>query len=109
MPNPLRLMHVARLVVDEVHRLLDQSRPRLLNEDQLRECSSSITSNIREAYGRGPGRERSQFLRYSRASAEESDERLRTNVASGRLRHKTYWQLRDRLRVIVRMINRLIG
>lgn len=108
MSNPLRLMHLARLVVDEIHRLLDRSRPRLLNEIQLRECSSSITSNIREAYGRGPGGERRQFLRYSRASAEESDERLRTNFANGRLRAKTYWQLRDRIRVIVRMINRLI-
>jgi four helix bundle protein len=108
MANPLRLMHLARLVVDEIHRLLDRSRPRLLNEDQLRECSSSITSNIREAYGRGPGRERHQFLRYSRASAEESDERLRTSFANGRLGAKPYWQLRDRLRVIVRMIDRLI-
>ena len=50
--NPFRLMHLARLVVNEIHRLLDRSPPRLVNQDQLRECSSSITANIREAYGR---------------------------------------------------------
>ena len=108
MRNAFRLLDVARLVVDEIHRLLDLNRPRLLNEDQLRECSSSITANIREAYGRRHGAERNQFLRYAKASADESDERLRTSFVSGRLPAKTYWQLRDRLRVIRRMIDRLM-
>jgi four helix bundle protein len=103
-----RLLDLARLVVDEIHWLLDRSRPRLVNRDQLRECSSSITGNIREAYGRRRGPERNQFLRYAKSSAEESDERLRTNFAAGRLRGKTYWRLRDRLRVITRMIDALI-
>jgi four helix bundle protein len=80
----------------------------LLNRDQLRECSSSITANIREAYGRRRGPERNQFLRYAKASAAESDERLRTNFASGRLPAKTYWQLRDRLHVIGEMIDALM-
>ena len=102
-------MHLARLVVNEIHRLLDRSPPRLVNQDQLRECSSSITANIREAYGRPKGPDRNRFLRYAKSSAEESDERLRTNFANGRLPAKTYWQLRDRLVVISRMIDALIS
>ena len=107
--SSFRLLHLARLVVDEIHRLLDRNRPRMVNRDQLRECASSITGNIREAYGRRRGPERNQFLRYAKASAEECDERLRTNFASGRLRATTYWQLRDRLNVIIRMIDALMS
>ena len=108
MQSSFRLLDLARLVVDEIHRLLDRSRPRLLNADQLRECSSSITANIREAYGRREGAERDQFLRYAKSSAAESDERLRTSFAGGRLAAKAYWRLRDRLRVIQRMIDVLM-
>ena len=106
--SSFRLLDAARLVVDDVHRLLDGARPRLLNEEQLRECASSITANIREAYGRRAGRERSQFLRYAGASAEETDERLRTNYARGRLTAKVYWQLHNRLMVMLRMIDKLL-
>jgi four helix bundle protein len=106
-PSEFRLLDLARQVVDEVHRLLDAGRPRLLNENQLRECASSITANIREGLGRRRGRERDQFMRYAKASAEETDERLRTNYKASRLSGRTFWRLHDRLAVIGKIIDAL--
>ena len=107
MANNFRLIDVARAVVDEIIALSFRT-PRLLFDDQLRKAADSITSNIREAYGRLPGADRQLFLRYARGSAEESDEHLRANFAAGRLAPVSYWRLHNRLVVIVRMLSALM-
>ena len=106
MDQPLRVLDVARAVVDEVNELLDQRR--LFYHDQIREAAGSITSNIREAFGRQPGRSRHQFLFYARGSAEETDERLRANHRRNNIPMTTYWRLHHRLTVIVKMLNALM-
>src|SRR5438552_1785515 len=97
MPTPfgLRVLDAARAAVDDVNRLLrDRAIP---NSHQIRDAVESITANIVEGYGRDEGRDRNQFLRYARGSAEETNERLRANFASGRLGEKDYWRNHHRL------------
>jgi len=76
---------------------------------QLIEAAGSIPSNIREAYGRRDGAERKAFFRYARGSAEETDERLRSNLAANRIEQACFWRLHNRLTVIIRMLTKLIG
>ena len=106
--NNFRLLDVARMAVDEVIAFLDTSRRRVPNDIQLRDAADSITANIREAYGRRKGAERNQFLRYARGSAEETDEHMRTNVASNRVPADRYWRIHNRLIVVCRMLTKLM-
>ena len=108
MGPPPRLIDAARLVADETNRILDRHPQRFLNEVQLRKTPQSICANIREAYGRKPGPDRQQFLRFARGSAEETDEHWRANSAAGRLDPATYWRLHHRLMTIVKIIDRLL-
>jgi four helix bundle protein len=96
------------MVVDEINAWLDSSRRAIPEATQLREAAGSITSNIREAYGREIGPDRNKFLRYSRGSAEETDERLRTVVKSRRMPEPFYWRQHHRLVTIIRMLTSLM-
>lgn len=109
MSEEFRVLAVAREVVDEINSLMDNARRPFVNERQLRESAGSIAANIREAYGRDAGKDRNQFLRFARGSAEETDERLRTNAAAKRLETKPYWRLHNRLSLIRKMLNKLMG
>ena len=109
MPKDFRLLDLAEQIVDEVNDLLRTSRPRLLYHDQIEEAAGSISSNIREGYGRREGPERNQFLRYSRGSAGEVDDRLNRYRVARRLAAKRFWRLRDRLDVFRKMLNSIIG
>ena len=97
------------MVVDDINQMLDDRRFDMFYSAQLRESAGSITSNIREAYGRREGPERNQFFRFARGSAEETDERLRGNFAANRVPTKWYWRVHHRLMIIVRMLNVLMG
>ena len=97
-------MDLVRAVVDETNSVIGGSHPRLLYEKQLANAVESIAANIREAYGRQAGGERNQFLRYARASAEESTEHLRANFAARRIQPTIYWRIRNRLVLSIRMI-----
>jgi four helix bundle protein len=108
MPTDFRLMDVSRWVVDQVIAMCDRPRRGLLFDTQLRAAADSITANIREAYGRRAGPERQQFFRYALGSAEETDEHLRANFASGRIEPRQYWLLHNRLVVIMRMLTSLM-
>lgn len=109
MSEEFRVLAVAREVVDEINALMDNARRPFVNERQLRESAGSITANIREAYGRDRGKDRNQFFRFARGSAEETDERLRTNRAASRIDEKPYWRLHNRLSLIRKMLNKLVG
>jgi four helix bundle protein len=109
MSNPLRVLDAARSVVDAVHAQVIESPRRFLHEDQLLASAESIVANIREGYGRREGPERNSFFRYARASAEETDEHLRTNHRQGILEAPKFWPLHNRLAVIVRMLTALMA
>lgn len=109
MANDFRVLHAARSVRTEVIRLAERARPTLHDDKQLRDAVSSIPANIREAYGRRAGKERNQYLRVARSSAEETDEHLNCNFQLGRVSGKTYWSLHNRISTIVKMLNSLMG
>jgi len=94
------------MVVDEINQLLKR---RLPNARQVREAAESITANIQEGFGRDAGPDRNQFLRVARASAEETNERLRTRFAAEDIPATVYWPLHHRLVAIVRMLTNLMS
>jgi four helix bundle protein len=100
----LRVLDAARMVVDDINRLL---KGRLPNATQVRESAESITANIQEGFGRDAGPDRNRFLRFARASAEETNERLRARFAAEDIPAKIYWPLHHRLVAIVRMLTNL--
>jgi four helix bundle protein len=95
------------MVVDDVNQLLNSRR--LPNTAQLRDSAESITSNIQEGFGRDAGPDRNQFLRFARASAEETSERLRTRFGARDIPAKVYWPLHHRLVVVSRMLTKLMS
>ena len=103
----LRVLDAARMVVDDINRLLKLRR--LPNAAQLREAAESITGNIQEGFGRDAGPDRNQFLRYAKASAEETNDRLRSRFGAKDIPAKVYWPLHHRLVAIVRMLNNLMS
>ena len=105
----LDVLDAAEKVADEINALIDARRPgELIHVGQLRDSVESIAANIREGFGRGPGRERSHSLRTARGETEETIGHLRTNFASNRISRETFWPLRNRLLTIVKMINSLL-
>ena len=103
----LRVLDAARMVADDINRLLKSRR--LPNARQIREAAESISANIQEGSGRGVGPDRNQFLRFARGSAEETNDRLRTRFAAEDIPAKVYWPLHHRLVAIVRMLTKLMG
>ena len=103
----LRVLDGARLVVDDINRLL--SSRRLPNAGQLRDAAESITANIQEGFGRDAGPDRNQFLRFARASAEETNERLRARFGASDIPAKVYWSLHHRLVAVQRMLTNLMS
>ena len=103
-----RLLEVARVVADETNRLLGNRRLRLIHRGQLRNSAQSIPANIREGMGRKPGPHRNQAYRDARGSAEETDEHLRANFADGRLPPATFWQIHNRIALVVKMLTTIV-
>src|SRR5438045_516996 len=101
----LRVLDAARIVVDDIYRLLASRR--VPNAHQLRTAADSIPANIMEAYGREAGPDRERFLGYARGSAEETNERLRTAFAADLVPVRQYWTNHHRLVTIVRMLDSL--
>jgi four helix bundle protein len=103
-----RALEVARAVADETNRLLDNRQLRLIHRSQLRRSTQSIPANIREGMGRKPGPHRRQAYRDARGSAEETDEHLRANFAGGRLPPAKFWQIHNRIALVVKMLTVVI-
>ena len=106
---PFRVLEAARLVADEVNKLLGNRKLRLIHRGQLRDSAQSVPANIREGMGRKPGPHRNQAYRDARGSAEEADEHLRANFADGRLPPAEYWRLHNRIALIVKMLSGMIA
>ena len=104
----LRVLEVARFVVDGINALQASATGALAQDVQLRRSAQSIAANVREAYGRRAGPERNQFLRFARGSAEEADEHLRAHVAQSRIPERSYWQLHHRIMLCIKMLNGLM-
>ena len=103
----LRVLDVARMVVDDINQILKHRR--LANEAQLRGAAESITANIQEGFGRDAGPDRNRFLRFARASAEETNERLRARFGAKDITPKVYWPLHHRLVAVSRMLTKLMS
>ena len=103
-----RVLEVARAVADEINSLLRNRQVRLIHRDQLRDAAQSVPANIREGMGRRPGPHRNQAYRHARGSAEETDEHLRANFEDGRLPPAAFWQMHNRIAVIVKMLSTII-
>ena len=103
----LRVLDAARMVADDINRLLKSRR--LPNASQIREAAESISANIHEGFGRDGGPDRNQFLRFARGSAEETNDRLRVRFAAQDIPAKVYWPLHHRLVAIVRMLTNLMS
>ena len=103
----LRVLDGARLVVDDINNLLNARR--LPNASQIRNAAESITANIQEGFGRDAGPDRNQFLRFARASAEETNERLRARFGARDIPAKVYWPLHHRLVAVGRMLTSLMS
>ena len=104
----LAVVELAERVADEINALIDRGPGRLIHVGQLRDAAQAISSNLREGFGRGKGRERNHSLRVARGETEESIGHLRANFASRRITVEKYWPLRNRLVTIVKMINALL-
>ena len=102
----LRVLDAARMVTDDVNRLL-KSRA-LPNAEQLADAAESMSANIQEGFGRDEGPDRNRFLRYARGSAEEANDRLRSRFGADDIPAKVYWPLHHRLVTIVRMLTNLM-
>jgi four helix bundle protein len=95
------------MVVDDINLLLNDRR--LPNAAQLRDPAESITANIQEGFGRDAGPDRNQFLRFARASAEETNERLRARFGAKDITPNVYWPLHHRLVAVSRMLTNLMS
>ena len=104
----LRVLDAARSVVDEIHSAMSRARPPWPGGAQLRDAVESIVANISEGFGRAEGPDRVHFLRIARGSAEETNERLRTLFAAGRIQAPDYWRIHHRLVAIARMLTSLM-
>ena len=107
MPS-FRVLEAARVVADEINKLLGNRRLRLIHRGQLRDAAQSVPANIREGMGRTPGPHRTQAYRDARGSAEETDEHLRANFAEGRLGPADYWPIHNRIALVVKILTRIV-
>lgn len=106
----LAVLDAAQRLIDMVNELIDRSpRGRLLHARQLRDAVQSIAANIAEGFGRGSGRDRDRPLEIARGEAEEALQHLATNHRARRIDPKDYWQIRNLLVVIVKMLTSMLG
>ena len=104
----LAVLDAAQRAADRITELIDRSPRRLLHVAQMRDAVQSIVANIREGFGRGPGRDRDRSLAIARGETEEAIGHLGANFRTNRLASKDYWPLHNLLVVIVRMLDSLL-
>ena len=104
----LDVLDAADLVADEINRLIDHGKGRLMHVAQLRKSAQSIGANISEGFGRGRARERDHKLRVAGGETEETIRHLRANFAANRIERADFWRIRNRLITITRMLTSLL-
>jgi four helix bundle protein len=77
--------------------------------DQLRRAADSVSANLIDGYGRGPGADRLRLYRISKAECEEALGWLRKSRSLDEIGPKDFHRLSNRGIVIVRMINALMN
>ena len=104
----LNVLDASERAADQINELIDRpSGRRLLHVWQIRDSAQSISANIAEGFGRGSGRDPSRLLRIARGEAEETIRHLGANFRAKRIAPGDYWTIRNRLVVIVKMLNSL--
>jgi len=104
----LAVLDAADQLADDVNRLIDESPRQVIHTTQLRKSAQSISANISEGFGRGPGAERSHALRIARGQAEETIRHLRANLEASRIEKPVFWRLQNRLVTIIKMLTALL-
>ena len=95
---------------DKINELIDRPRRQaLLHINQMRNSAQAIGANIAEGFGRGTDGDRARLLRIARGEAEETIRHLNANWRAKRVSPKEYWQIRDLLVVIVKMLNSFLN
>jgi four helix bundle protein len=106
----LAVLDAANRAADLINELIDRSPPgRLLHVRQLRDAVQSVIANIKEGFGRGTGRDRDRPLEIARGEAEEAIGHLATNFRASRISPRDYWQRRNILIVVVKMLTALLN
>ena len=104
----LNVLDAADQAADLINRLIDRPRKRrLLHSPQLRSAAQSVSSNIREGFGRGEGADRTHSLKIARGEAEEVIGHLRPNFKTRRIEPSEYWPLHNLYVTIVKMLDAL--
>ena len=105
---PFRVLEAARVVTDDINKLLGNRKLRSIHRGQLRDAAQSIPANIREGMGRKPGTHRNQAYRDARGSAEETDEHLRANFVDGRIPPGHYLRIHNRIPLVVKILTTIV-
>ena len=105
----LAVLDAAVQVENEINRLIDDAPRALIHVGQLRDSAHSISSNIREGLGRGKGGERNRSFRTARGETEETIGHLQANFDAERIAQKIFWQLRNKLITIAKMLTSLLN
>ena len=107
-PNgTLRVIDAAEDYAVDVNRLFGWRAGRKTYSEQARRAAGSISSNLIEGYGRGPGADRMRVYRIARSECEETLGWIRKTYRLGELTRADYHRLSNRGITIVRMINGL--
>ena len=103
----LDVLDAAQAVEDEINRLIEDRKRRMVHGYQMRRSAHAIGINIREGFGRGTDGGKAQSIRVARGEADETIGHLRSNFALKRIERTVYWRLRNRLVTIIKMLNSL--
>ena len=105
----LDVLDAAERAAELLNELIDQSpRGQLLHVQQMRDSAQSIVANIREGFGRRPGRGRARSLEIARGETEETIGHLKANFRAQRIAPKKYWPFHNRYVVIAKMLSPLL-
>jgi len=106
----LRVLDAANLAADLINELIDRApKGQLLHATQLRSAVQSVVANIKEGFGRGPGRDCDRSLKIARGEAEEALGHLATDFRAKRIAPRDYWPPRNVLVVVTKMLTGLLN
>ena len=105
--RPLRVIDAAEEFAVDVHRCFGGPSRAKTHADQARRSSASVSENLIEGYGRGPGADRMRFYRFAVSSCEEALGWIRLSHLIHELQKRDFYYLTNRGVTITRMIRAL--